>query len=230
MIDYIKDYFRVSKLLIHYQRFYLVMKIAFALIIICSGNIQWMIFFTIFLWTDIMVPGTYFGIGYILPLTDEERIKRQITGMIVPMFEYSICGAVGKVLQYLLISKGIIGSPDTSVLVRYPVFSAVFFMVSVIAAADFTLYSLDGFIYQEKTKKHKKKIRKIARWIFNDCSGGIFLIYGVAITFNIRKIFDLDDLGSYKHVIRMLIIGVLLSVDIVWHIRESLTDYASGKE
>ena len=228
MSEYIKDYYRVSKLIMHYQKYNRWIKYGFAFVLIAGGgNLQWTFMITAMLSTYLAVPVAYDGVGFLLPLTDEERIKRRLAGVLVPMLELSICAALGKVIRYILVSNGILGTPETSVLVRYPLFSVVFFVASVISAADLSLYVTVGVrneLIFNGTNTRKEKCQYIAEWIFQNIPGFIFITYGIAMCVNFKWIYHFDDMGNIKHLLRLLIVIVLFIIHIILTIRRSLKE------
>lgn len=230
MSEYIKDYYRVSKLMMHYQKYNRWIKYSFAFLLIAfGGNLQWTLMLSAMIFTYMFVPVAYDGVGFILPLTDEERIKRRLVGTMIPVIELSFCAALGKIIWYILESEGILGTPETSVLVRYPVFSIVFFLISVIAAADISLDAVLGIqnmvIFKEKeTKTLKKELKYIEILIFQGLPAFIFFSYGFAMCLNFKWIYHFDDMGNKEHLLRLLIAMVLFAIHVI------LTIYRSLKE
>lgn len=220
MGEYIKDYCRVSKLNMHYQRYILWIRLGFGLaLIIGGGNLQWTILFMAMVFSCTNAEITFDGVAYILPLTDEERFKRQITGVLVPILELFVCGAMGKVIwyivEYIMESRGIIGNADELVLVRYPLFSAVFFIVSVIVAADIVIEAILGMTLMGMPKSQGEKRRYLLNLILQGYPGFVFITYGIAMGVNFHWIYSLDELGNAKHLIRLLVCGALLLIHII---------------
>ena len=221
MSEYIKDYFRVSKLIMHYNKYMKMIKYGFALILIAfGGNLQWAFMIIAMISAYLVVPVAFDGVGFILPLTDEERIKRRLTGALIPMLELSLCAALGKVIRYILVCNGILGMPETSVLVRYPVFSIVFFLTSVIAAANFSLDVVLGIqsriIFREKeTKTLIKEWRFIENIILQDFPVFVFILYAFVMCVDFKWIYQLDDMGNIKHLLRLMIAMVLFIIHFI---------------
>ena len=163
MSEYIKDYFRVSKLIMHYNKYNRMIKYGFALILIAfGGNLQWVFMITAMIFTYLAVPVAFDGVGFILPLTDEERTKRRLTGALIPMLELSLCAALGKVTRYILVCNGI--------------------------------------------------------------PGAIFISYAFAMCVDFKWIYQLDDMGNIKHLLRLLIAIVLFIIHIILTIHRYLKE------
>ena len=230
MSEYIKDYFRVSKLIMHYNKYNRMIKYGFALILIAfGGNLQWAFMITAMIFTYLAVPVAFDGVGFILPLTDEERTKRRLTGALIPMLELSLCAALGKVIRYILVCNGILGTAETSVLVRYPVFSTVFFMTSVIAAADISLDAVLGIqsqvIFNEKeTKTLIKEWQFIEKLILQGFPTFVFILYAFVMCVDFKWIYQLDDMGNIKHLLRLLVAIILFIIHIILTIHRYLKE------
>lgn len=229
MSEYIKDYFRVSKLIMHYQKLNRWIKYGFAFLLIAFGeHLQWTILFTGMIFTYLAVPFTFDGVGFLLPLTDEERIKRRLVGAMIPMIELSFCAALGKVLWYILESNGILGKPETSVMVRYPLFSVVFFLTSVFMDAAVCLDAvLDMYMVAFKEKESnplKKELKYIEKVIFQGLPAAIFLSYAFAMLLNFKWIYHFEDMGNKEHLLRLLIAIVLFVIHIILTIKRSLKE------
>lgn len=230
MSEYIKDYYRVSKLMMHYHKYYRWIKYGFALVLIAfGGKLQWTFMLSAMVVTYMFIPVAYDGVGFILPLTDEERIKRRLVGTMIPVIELSFCAALGKIIWYILESEGILGTPETSVLVRYPVFSIVFFLISVIAAADISLDAVLGIqnmvIFKEKeTKTLIKEWQFIEKLILQGLPTFIFFSYALAMCLNFKWIYHFDDMGNKEHLLKLLIAMVLFAIHIILTIHRSLKE------
>lgn len=230
MSEYIKDYFRISRLIMHYNKYMKMIKYGFALILIAfGGNLQWAFMIIAMIPAYLVVPVAFDGVGFILPLTDEERIKRRLTGALIPMLELSLCAALGKVIRYILVCNGILGTAETSVLVRYPVFSIVFFLTSVIAAANFSLDVVLGIqsriIYREKeTKTLIKEWRFIENIILQGFPTFVFILYAFVMCVDFKWIYQLDDMGNIKHLLRLMIAMVLFTIHIILTIHRYLKE------
>ena len=228
MSEYIKDYYRVSKLMMHYQKYNRWIKYSFAfLLIVFGGNLQWTLMFSAMIFTYMFIPIAFDGVGFILPLTDEERIKRKLVGSMISVIELSFCAAVGKIIWYILEREGILGKSETSVMVRYPLFSVIFFLTSVIAAADVCFDTVLG-MYQwdifKETKTLKKEFSYIVKVIFQGLPAFIFFSYGFAMCLNFKWIYHFDDMGNKEHLLKLLIAMVLFAIHIILTIHRSLKE------
>ncbi len=228
MSEYIKDYYRVSKLMMHYQKYNRWIKYSFAfLLIVFGGNLQWTLMFSAMIFAYMFIPIAFDGVGFILPLTDEERIKRKLVGSMISVIELSFCAAVGKIIWYILEREGILGKPETSVMVRYPLFSVIFFLTSVIAAADVCFDTVLG-MYQwdifKETKTLKKEFSYIVKVIFQGLPAFIFFSYGFAMCLNFKWIYHFDDMGNKEHLLKLLIAMVLFAIHIILTIHRSLKE------
>lgn len=228
MSEYIKDYYRVSKLMMHYQKYNRWIKYSFAfLLIVFGGNLQWTLMFSAMIFAYMFIPIAFDGVGFILPLTDEERIKRKLVGSMISVIELSFCAAVGKIIWYILEREGILGKSETSVMVRYPLFSVIFFLTSVIAAADVCFDTVLG-MYQwdifKETKTLKKEFSYIVKVIFQGLPAFIFFSYGFAMCLNFKWIYHFDDMGNKEHLLKLLIAMVLFAIHIILTIHRSLKE------
>ncbi len=199
-INFIKDYFREEKISFRSWPVFIVMRIAFAALIIFTFNVQWCM----------MVMGAVFSIGFIqnteaekiIPLTDEELKQKRFVRVNMVWLRYLILGIIG-----YIVTLNLTGFQNVRELIMMrPCMYFAFFILQMV-----TIYQtmLEQMIDNSSSKRFTLK-QPIEKYIFNSIPSIIFFVYGVSSIQNTGKGFFFTG-QEWPHVLVMLI-GALLSI------------------